>query len=426
MKSNSLQSFTLKSGSQLFFMPLTSTDSCIVMATVRAGPRFDPVGKEGLSHFTEHMLFRGTKKHSSRKKLAEVLERIGAQVEAFSYYETNKYWVRCAKEDITLAAENLAERIYTSLVKEGDVEAEKGVIKEEREILFSNPERLIWEMWNQALWKEKALGRFYLGDEKSINSFTRNDVLSFIKNHYTSKNIVYFVGGNTKIEKVIERLNLLSSKLVLEQNPPNLGALNPQPARGQNINIFKNDSKDITVALGFRTVSHDHKLKEVLELISIFLGGGMSSKLRQKIMEPGYTYSIEATTENLSDTGYLVIHFTTGKNLLKKVLNIIYSTILNLAQKPLSSRELDLAKRFYIGQLKINTETVQDWAFYYSNQAIYTPNNIITLEEKVNRINKISPGVVLKVSKEHFRKENFYLAVIGDIEEKDVVVFGGK
>ena len=199
-----------------------------------------------------------------------------------------------------------------------------------------------------------------------------------------------------------------------------------QPTKSQNINIFKNDSKDITVALGFRTVPHDHKLKEVLELISTFLGGGMSSKLRQEVMEPGYTYSIEATTENLSDTGCLVIHFTTGKNLLKKVLNIIYSTILSLAQKPLSSGELDLAKGFYVGQLKINTETVQDWAFYYSNQAIYAPNKIITLEEKVNKISRINPDTISKVSKEYFREENFYLAVIGDIEEKDIIGFGGK
>ena len=249
---------------------------------------------------------------------------------------------------------------------------------------------------------------------------------NFIKNRYTTKNIVYFVGGNINVEKDLEKLNIFSSRLILEQNPPGLEAMNSQQVKGQNINIFKNDSKDITVAVGFCTVPQGHKVKEVLELISTFLGGGMSSKLRQEVMEPGYTYSIEAITENLSDTGYLVIHFTTGKNLLKRVLNIIYSAIFSLTQKPLSIRELDLTKGFCIGQLKINTETAQDWAFYYSNQSVHTPSRIVTLEEKVNRINKINPDTILKVSKEYFRKENFYLAVIGDIGEKDVIGFGEK
>ena len=389
MKSNNLQNSTLESGSQLLFMPFTNTDSSVVMATVRSGPRFDPIGKEGLSHFTEHVFFRGTRKHPSRTRLAEVLEERGAQAEAFSYHETNKYWVKCAKEDITFAVENLVERIYTSLVKKEDIEAEKGVVKEEKEVLFSNPERLIWEIWNQTLWGGEALGRVYLGSEKSIDSFTRDDVSDFIKNYYVPENIVYFVGGDINFEKVSEKIDSLSLKSALKQGLSSQKGQSFQSTKGQNINIFKNNSKDITIALGFRTVSQGHDFKEVLELISAFLGGGMSSKLRQKIMEPGYTYSIEATTENLSDTGYLVVHFTTSKNLLKKVLDIIYLTILSLTKKPLNGSELDLAKGFYIGQLKINIETPLDWAFYYSDQAIYNPGKITTLEEKVDKINKI-------------------------------------
>ncbi|MBU0998365.1 insulinase family protein [Patescibacteria group bacterium] len=404
-------------------MPLTNTDSSIVMATVKAGPRFDPIEKEGLSHFTEHMLFRGTKKYPSRIKLAEVLEKSGAQADAFSYYETNKYWIKSSKEDIAVATDNLAERIYASLIKKEDIETEKGVVKEEKAILFSNPEKLIWEIWNQTLWKGEGLGRVYIGNEKSIDSFTRNDVLSFIKNNYIHNNIVYFVGGNINIEKVSEKLNLFSTNTVFDQDEPDSKISNFQPVRGQNINIFRNNSKVITIALGFRTIPQNHESKTVLELISTFLGGGMSSKLKQKIMEPGYTYSIQSTTENLSDTGYLVINLTTSKNLVKKVLKIIYSVISELTQKPLKVQELELIKGFYTGQLKINNETAQDWSFYYSNQAIYSPDKMETLEEKVNRVNKINSDKILQISKEFFRKDNFYLAAIGNIKEKEIINF---
>ena len=423
MRLNNLQSFTLKNGSQLLFVSLANADSSVVMATVKSGPRFDPIGKGGLSHFTEHMLFRGTRRYPSRTKLAEVLERKGAQAEAFSYHETNKYWVRCAKEDTTFAVENLVERIYASLVKKEDIEAEKGVVKEEKEVLFSNPEKLIWEIWSQTLWKGEALGRVYLGNEKSIDSFTRDDVLDFIRKYYVSKNIIYFIGGNIDIEKILEKINLLLPKSSFKQSFPIQKGQNAQASNDQNINIFRNDSKDITVALGFRTVPQEHKLKEVFELVSAFLGGGMSSKLGQEIAEPGYTYSIGATTENLSDAGYLVVRFTTGKNLLKKVLRIIYLTILSLTQKPLNDRELNSAKGFYIGQLKINIETALDWALYYSNQAICNFNKITTLEEKVGKISNIDPNLILKVSKEYFRKENFCLAAIGDVKEKDIISF---
>ncbi len=407
----------LKNGSLLLYIPVPHANSTIIMANIKAGPRFDPVGKDGLSHFTEHMLFRGTKKYPSRQSLIKALEGNGSQIDAFSYNETNKYWIKCPKGREQNAIENLLERLYYSLIKEKDVKEEKGVVKEEMNILYSNPEKLIWEYWNQTIWEENNLGRVYLGTEESIDSFTKKDVVSFINRYYIPKNISFIVAGDVKIEEIAKNFNQLSGD---RQSAPYQSYQSNKQQNHSSFNrikVFKNKYSDtLNVALGFKTVSKKSEDRFALDLISNYLAGGMSSKLRELVMKPGLTYSIESITEYLSDMGYLVIKFSVNKSLIKKALKIIKSEIYSLSEKCLDKDELMFIKNFYTGQSVISMESPLDWAFYYADQLdSSTTGNLISLNEKLQIISNISANNLRNVSKKYFNENNCYITILGNM-----------
>lgn len=312
----------------LVTVPLSRSFSTTVMALVEAGPKFDPQGKEGLSHFVEHMLFKGTKKWPSSYKLASSLEIKGSTAEAFSYHDNNTYWIKSAAEDIELAIENLLERLNNSLLREKDIEAEKGV----------------------------------------VIGVVINDIVKHLKKFYLPQRIIYVVSG--KINS--QRVNTLFDEYLGNQQQ-NINNTSPASDYEQTrkLKIQQGNFENITVAIGFPTIYFGHNECHVLEIIATLLAEGFNSRLRQKIMEPGYTYSIEAHTEHLSDAGYIMIRFTTNKNNLNRVLRIILEEFKDLRSNFVAEDELALAKGYYSGSLKVNTETSYDWAKWYGRQFIF-------------------------------------------------------
>lgn len=414
----------LNNGSGLIIVPASGFLSTTIMAVVRAGPRFDPVGMDGLSHFIEHMLFRGTRKFPTTKALTQSLERNGSMAEAFTYYETNRYWVRCPNEAVNISVENLTDRIIQPLFKKEDIEFEKGVILEEKNILLSNPEKLIWEIWNQTIWEGGPLGRFYLGNEKSISSITEERINSFFKERYVGKNIYYIVVGNIKANDIIRKFNSsikMHGKPIISTKEVPKNSISQKNSR--EINVYNTQAKNITISLGFPTVDKAHKDVHALDLISVLLAGGMGSLLKRELMEPGYTYSVTANTEYLSDTGYLSVNFTTEKKYLPKTLNIIYSNFHKLKNQSVDIQELDRAKGFYSGQFKINTETTYDLCMFYSDQLLGSVGSLLSPEDKIKKIEEISPNMILDVSKKYFKPESFCLAAIGNVRKDELIPF---
>lgn len=411
------QKHILNNGSLLVTVPLSRSFSATVMAIVEAGPRFDPQGKEGLSHFVEHMLFKGTKKWPSSYKLASSLEIKGSTAEAFSYHENNTYWIKSAAEDMELAIENLSERLNNSLLKEKDIETEKGVVLEELNICKSNPTLYIWELWSETLWKNHPRGRTYIGNEKSISSFTRNDVIKYLKNFYLPQRIIYVVSGKINSQKA----NTLFNKyLGSRKRNINNTSFASDYKQTHNLKIQQGNFENITVAIGFPTIYFGHNECRVLEIIATLLAEGFSSRLRQKVMEPGYTYSIEAYAEHLSDAGYLMIRFTTNKNNLNKVLKIILEEFKDLRSNFVSEDELALAKGYYSGSLKVNTETSYDWAKWYGGQFIFNKKKVLNLEDKIKLIKQISSHDIIKVAQKYFLSDKLCLAILGNVKEKEI------
>lgn len=411
----------LADGSKLAVVVLPRAIAATTMAVIKAGPRYDPIDKTGLSHFVEHMLSRGSKKWPTKTALTSALERKGASDFAFSYHETNYYWIKSSCNEIRLAIESLVDRIRNPILREENINQEKDVIKEELKILRSNPEKLIWELWSETIWQGTPLGRFYLGSETEIDSFSREDIQDFRERYYRPERTVYVVSGDIDFKSTQEMFNsFLSARVENISNPPQEERIFNETKKKNQINLGKRVMENVYLAIGVPTVKFGDKDREVLDLIGAILAGGMSSRLRQKVMDTGLTYSIEYHTEYLSETGYLMIMFTTDSRKLKTALKIIFNEFEDLAKNSISSKELSVAQGFLSGTLQVNMETTYDWAKWYGDQLVYSSSKVKTPEEKVREILNIGPERINRVAQRYLNLRNIYIAVIGNILKKDI------
>ncbi len=416
----SFQSSNLKNGSTLITVETPGLLSVTLMVLVRSGPMFDPPEKTGLSHFVEHMLFKGTEKYPSSKILSHSLEKHGSILESFSYQENNSYWAKVPKDSISIAVDLLTQQLQYSLFRLKDIKNEKNVVKEELKMVKSNPSSYIWELWAENVWNCSPLGRIYTGSVTSINSFTKSDVLNFIKKNYTVENTVFVACGNIKHGKM--KL-LLEKYLVNYSNNSNSQVINKvEHVRKNPIRVVNDNADVVTVAYGFLTTSRLDPDSYALELIEYLLGRGMGSKLNQKIVEAGLTYSITTYTRHLSNTGYFLINFTADPRNLNLILEIINKQLMKIRRGQFSEEELERAKGYYIGQLSINNETTDDLASWYGYQAICDMKSIVAPEKKRGIMEKITKNKIINVAKKFFRDDNWYLSALGPIKRNDIKV----
>lgn len=409
----------LRNGSKLIVVSIPQSLSITLMAISQSGPVFDPTNKTGLSHLIEHLLFKGTIKYPNSEILSKNLEKYGATSAAFSYHETNAYWIKIHKKYLNTAIEILTQQIQNSLFRVDDIEYEKNIIQEELSLVNSNPSLLIWELWAQTIWEGNQLGRIYTGKKEEINSLTQKDVLDFFETHYTAPNTIFVVSGDIDLNKakqsLSEKLNNYSRQI--KNQPPSIKIKNRN-----SIKIINQEADSLTVMYGFLTTNRFDKDSYILELIEYILGQGQGSYLNQSIANQGLTYSIYTSTKHLSNTGYFSINFTSRKSNLNTILRIINEQINIIKNGGMSNSELERAKGYYIGQLTINNDTTDSLASWVGYQAIYGTKKILSINDKQKIISKINQKDIVRVANKYLNKNKSFISAIGPITEKDIKI----
>lgn len=412
-----IKTIRLNNGSKLIIVRIPDSFSVTLMAVVNAGPAFDPLDKSGLSHCIEHLLFKGSNKYPNNEFLSQKLEKYGAEMEAFSYQETNAYWIKISKNYFDVAVDILTQQIQNPIFRDEDIVYEKNIIKNELSLVQSNPSLLIWELWAQTIWKNNSLGRIYTGEKENIDSFSRKDVLQFFKKNYTVDNTVFVVCGDITVEKSKKLLNhgLLNynrkskSKSILVKNK-NKG----------NVGIIDNKSDNLTVMYGFLTTNRFNKDIYILELIDYILGRGQGSLLNQNIANKGLTYSIYSSTRHLSCAGYLSINFTCDKDDLNKILKLINTQIEAIKDGKIDDFQIERARGYCLGQMAIQNDTTDKLASWFAYQAVGSDKKLLSLEDKQRIIKRIGKKDIVAVANKYFNKNKYYLSVIGSINKKDL------
>ncbi len=391
--------------------------------TFLGGSKFDPIGKEGLAHFMEHMLVAGTKKFPTKDKLAEYIENYGGEFGASTGSEIMSLNIEVAeKSDFEITVKIADQMINESLFEKKTTEIERKSIHNEIDDWKSNPSRYVWEIWRKVSFQKTKMGRFILGNHKSIDKMGSTDLKSFAAEKLVSSNLSIVISGDIDLDyaKGLIEKELRIEKM--EEMRPN----KPLPTyREQPILISRNHGRQVHYILGFRSVSRFNEDYEALNIISTALGHGRASILSKELRyKKGLVYTVGAGNNGFSNSGTFVIKTSTNKKNLNETFKIITNEINKINSHGLSPEKLEFAKNKIKKSIIRKMQTSSSWVNFHTLGELIQPNSYLTLDDHINKIISIDNSQIIEVARKYFKKDNWYLAVIGDVKEADIdIVF---
>jgi len=405
------QKNTLLNGLRIITVPVKNTKAVTVLVLVGAGSKYERKEINGISHFLEHMFFKGTKKRPSTLKIAETLDKVGGVYNASTSKEFTGYFAKVGSEHLDLALDWVSDIFLNSKIESRELEKEKGVIIEELNMYLDTPVKYIGDLWEELLYKDQPAGWRIIGEKENILRFKRKDFLNYLKNHYSALNTVVCVAGNFEQKNILPKVKKYFKKIRKRVPVGKIEVKEIQESPAHLLHFKKTDQTHL--CLGVRGYNLFSPERYAQQLLSTILGGNMSSRLFIKIRERrGLAYYIQTGSEFYTDSGYLVTQTGIPHKEVFKVVNLILEEYKNIRDKKVSKEELQKAKDYIKGNLILGLESSDALASFYAFQELLT-GKILTLKEKFEMIDKVDREDVKNVAEELFQPKNLNLALIG-------------
>lgn len=408
---------TLKNGLTLITVNLPHMNSVTTLVAVGAGSRYETAKINGISHFLEHMFFKGSRKYPSAEEISTLIDGIGAVNNAATSKEITYYWIKSAAKHIELSTDILSSMIKDSLFKEDEIEREKGVIIEELRMLRDIPARFVWDLYEMLQFGNQPLGFDIGGDEKTVTSLQRQDFTGYMDSLYSPKNMaLVFVGKlPANIEKLAEDYFL---------DLPVRSKYNPKPYIKKKqlkpkVNIFYKQTDQANLILGVEAFDRSDSRRYAARILGTILGEGMSSRLFIQVRERrGLAYRISAGYDSYKDIGTFTVY--TGLKLEKVYdgLEVIQAELDRVTKEKVTDGELKKAKEMMRGRIALQSESTNFLAEYFGTNFVLE-RKIETFDEYLQKIDEVSVEDVQNVAKELFQKQKYNLQLIGPFKEKD-------
>ena len=321
---------------------------------VKVGSRYEDVNNNGVSHFIEHMLFKGTKKRTS-KEIANSIDKIGGQLNAFTAKECTCFYAKVLDTHFDIALDILADMFFNSAFSETEIEKEKGVVLEEISMYEDSPEDLVHDIFTQSVWAENPLGMPILGTEDTLKELKRKDIIDYFDINYTPENIVVSVVGNFKEKYILDEIE----KFFSDYKPAKIDRkIIDKPAFVPNHKHKKKDTEQAHLCMGFNGIELGNKYTYPLLVMNNIFGGAMSSRLFQKIREEkGLAYSVFSYPSSYTDCGILSIYAGMKPNQLDFVIDLINEEIREIKKKGITENELYDSKEQIKGSYILGLES---------------------------------------------------------------------
>ncbi|MEA2113608.1 MAG: pitrilysin family protein [Patescibacteria group bacterium] len=407
---------TLKNGLRIITVPSKNTKTAAVLVLVGTGSKYETKNINGISHFLEHMFFKGTKRYPSTLKLIEPLDKIGGQYNAFTSEEYTGYWAKVDASHLDLALDWVSDIYLNSKLEQEEINREKGTILQELNMYLDMPMRYVGNLWTNLLYGNQPAGWLVLGTEEMIKKAKRHQFVKYLKEHYSSQNTIVAVAGNInsaqtirKVKKCFQAINnqAVENKLPVEEKQTEPKSL---------IHYKKTDQTHLH--LGVRGYDIFHPDKYALNLISVILGGNMSSRLWISVRErQGLAYYIGTSIDSSTDTGSLITRAGVDNQKAERAIKIILDEYRKIASIKISQAELRKAKDYIKGSSLISMEASDEKASFAAFQELLT-GKILTLEQKLAKIEAVTVNDIQRVAQDIFRPEKLNLALIGPFKDK--------
>ncbi|HMK55811.1 MAG TPA: pitrilysin family protein [Dissulfurispiraceae bacterium] len=365
----------LDNGIPVIMEQVKSSRSFILGIWVKVGSRNEPPDKNGVSHFLEHMFFKGTKKRSAHD-IAIDIDSLGGDLNAFTSRENTAFYIKILDEYIDRGVELLTDIFLHSAFDENELEKEKGVIKEEIKLVEDTPDDYVHDLFSRTIYGQSGLGQPVLGNRETVKAFKREDLISHVRKYYGTADTVISCAGNFEADMVLDRLNHHLGKLRRGSEPETFAA----PSFSRKIDIFSKDLSEAHLCIGIEGIPYASDERYTLSLLNTILGASVSSRLFQGIREKkGYAYSIYSFLSSYFDAGYWAVYAGTGKKRATIVADMIIREMKGLADT-VTEVELKRAKDQLKGNLVLALESTSSKMQSNARQEIYYQRHFSQLE----------------------------------------------
>lgn len=412
------QKTTLDNGLRILTAPLPHLRSVAISIFLGTGSRYETDPQAGISHFIEHLVFRGTKKRPTSHDISVAIEGVGGILNGGTDKELTLYWCKVARPHFDLAFDVLTDMLLNAKFDPSDIDKERGVVIEEIKMNHDAPSQRVGMLMDELLWPGHPLGRDIIGTPESIKGMTRDMMLDYIADLYQPGNTVLALAGNIDHHEMVADATRALGNWQGRKTRPKFLPYKDRPAR--RVKIEKRDTEQVQLCLGLPGLSLLDPRRFQLDLLNVILGEGMSSRLFVEIRDKlGLAYSIHSYLDHYLDTGALVI----GAGVETKNLKLAVSSVLEqLARlkEPISEEELTKAREYSKGRLLLRMEDSYSVAGWMGGQEVLT-NRIRTVDEVVRLIDAVTAEELRKLARELLVGDKLRLSVVGPIPEDEPV-----
>jgi len=406
----------LKNGLSVITAPLKETKVVTIFVLFGIGSRFESRGIRGLSHFIEHMMFKGTKKRPNASSLIRAIDSMGAVYNAFTAKDMTGYHIKVDKSHATTATEILSDMLQNSLIEAKEVEQEKGVIIEEINMREDTPMIHVEDVFEEDLFGDQPIGWDTAGTRDSIRKMKRQDFVNYIKKFYTTGNAVAVVAGAIDPDEAVAMIGKSFGKLRKTKRSQPVKAKAKLTHRQAHLIYRKSEQSHL--ALGFPSYPYKHPRRPALKVLNTALGGNMSSRLFSIIREKhGMAYYVRSSTNPYADTGVFLVQAGLDNRRVEKAIALIIKELKKISEKPLGKSELQRAKDFIKGQVAIQLEDQENLADWLARRYLME-NKIPTVDDYLAEIDKVTAADVKRVAQETIRQSKMNLTMIGPWQDE--------
>jgi predicted Zn-dependent peptidase len=404
------QVHVLSGGAKLVTASMPERLSSSVVVMFGGGSRLEDDRIAGVSHFIEHLFFKGTQRRPSSKEIADAIEGVGGFINASTDKELTAYWTRVPSEYTALGLDVLFDIVSNSKLDPADIERERAVILEELKMYQDQPQDHVQNLFEELMWPGHPLGRDIAGTQESVSRLTREDILEYADAFYRLPNVVIGAAGALDEAEVLE---FVRPRLTLPRDLNGVvPALQPDPLDRAQVQVRRQRTEQAHICLGVRAYSYLHPDRYVIDLLNTVLGEGMSSRLFLNIRERlGIAYDVHSFMQKHRDTGYVAIYLGVDPKKALEAVHAVMAELAVLCDREVVPEELERAKEFTKGRLRLELETTNGVAFWLTYQELLL-GQIKTIEEEVGLVDAVTAADIKRVAGEIMRGP-IQMAVIG-------------
>lgn len=410
---------TFPNNARLLLIPYKDTKAVTVLFLFGVGSRYESKEVNGVSHFIEHLLFKGTKSRPTSLDISKELDSVGAEFNAMTSKDYTGYYVKINHENCELGIDILSDMILNSKFEPKEINRERGVVIEEIKMYEDNPVMYIETLLEQLIHKGNALERDISGPIKVIENISRQQIIDFKEKHYCLNNLVVAVAGKIdgKVTELIEKYFIQSSHRCARNHSGRFIKFKTNQ-KAPRVTLNFKETKQAQLALGFPCFGYDDADAYGLHLLSIILGGNMSSRLFTSVREKnGLAYFIRCYPNFYQDCGNIMVQSGLDNNRTEEALKIILNELRGVKKNGVTEKELKDAKEFMRGKIVLNLEDSSNLAEYFAKQEVLL-GEVMTPEQKMEKYDAVAVKDIKRIANKIFQKSKFNLAIIGPFKSE--------